>query len=81
MKMDIKERMTEKDLWTESAVENVRRELYYDAFEDKLKDMGDKLDVERNKRAFKRYKVLDIDLLEYQQMLYQSMYGGMNFGT
>ena len=79
MKMDIKERMTEKDLWPETTVENIRRELYYDAFEDKLKDMGDKLEVERNKRAFKRYKVLDIDYPSYQQALYQSMYSGMNF--
>ncbi|MBR5405742.1 MAG: hypothetical protein IK107_05560 [Oscillospiraceae bacterium] len=80
MKMDIKERMTDKDCWTESQVENVRKELYYDKYEEKIKDMADKLDVERNKRAFKRYKVLSLDLLEYQQLMYQSMYSGMNFG-
>ena len=80
MKMDIKERMTDKDCWTESQVEHVRKELYYDKYEEKIKDMADKLDVERNKRAFKRYKVLSLDLLEYQQLMYQSMYSGMNFG-
>ena len=79
MKMDITERMTDKDLWTESTVENVRRELYYDAFEDKISEMGKQLDVERNKRAFRRYKVLDIDFMTYQQLMYQSMYSGMNY--
>lgn len=81
MKMDIKERMTDKDIWTETQIENVRRELYYEEFNDKIKDMGDKLDVERNKKAFRRYKVLDIDLMQYQQLLYQSMYSGMNVGS
>ena len=81
MKMDIRERMTEKDLWTENQVESVREDLYYDEFEEKVKAMGDKLDVERNKKAFKRYKVLDIDLLGYQQALYQSMYSGMSVGS
>ena len=78
-KMDIEERMTEDDLWTETTIENTRREKYYQEFLDMLDDMAKKMPVTRNNAAFRRYKVLDVDIVGYQQALmaaYSSMYGG-----
>lgn len=74
VKMDIEERMTSGDLWTESQIESVRTELYRDEFDDKLGEMGKALEVKRNEKAFRRYKVLDVDIVKYQQLLYQSYY-------
>lgn len=79
VKMDIRDRMTDDDLWTESRVESVRQELYYDEFLDMLNGMGKELSVERNKSAFRRYHVLDVDLVGYQTLLYQSYYSSMGY--
>lgn len=79
IKMDIEDRMTDDDLWSDSAKESVRSELYNQEFLDSINDAADKLTVERNEKAFRRYKVLDVDVVEYQNLLYQSysnMYGG-----
>ena len=43
-----------------------------------MKKKADALEVKRNEKAFKRYKVLDIDIMEHQSALmsyYYSMYG------
>ncbi len=79
VKMDIRDRMTDDDLWTESRIESVRQELYYDEFLDMLNGMGKELSVERNKSAFRRYHVLDVDLVGYQTLLYQSYYSSMGY--
>ena len=81
MKMDIEDRMTSDDLWSASNIESVRQDLYYDEFEDMLDDMGDQLAVTRNEKAFKRYKVLDVDVVAYQNALWQSYYNyyGLNY--
>lgn len=79
IKMDIEDRMTDDDLWTESAVENVRQDVYYQDYLDMINETANTLSVKRNERAFKRYKVLNIDYVGYQQALmqsYYSMYGG-----
>ena len=79
LKADIKTRMTDTDLWNENAIENVREDLYYDAFLDKLDEMAKALPVKRNESAFRRYKVLDVDVIGYQNALYSaymSQYGG-----
>ncbi|MBP0987134.1 MAG: hypothetical protein J6S92_02530, partial [Oscillospiraceae bacterium] len=75
IKLDITERMIDDDLWNESRIESVRHELYDDTFLKKLENIANDLPSTRNNRAFKRYKVLDIDYLGYQQALMQSYYG------
>lgn len=75
MKMDIEDRMTADDLWTDSAKESVRETLYYDEFEAMLDEtiyVG--YTEQRNEKAYKRYKVLDVDVVEYQAALIQSYY-------
>ena len=79
IKMDIEDRMTSGDLWNSSAIESVRQDMFYDKFLDKLKELSGNMQIKRNERAFKRYKVLDIDYMGYQNALmqaYSSMYGG-----
>ena len=78
VKLDIEDRMTDDDQWNSSAIENVRREMYYDTFLDKLDSIAKDLPVTRNASAFRRYKVLDIDYKGYQDAMmqaYSSMYG------
>ncbi|MBR4201104.1 MAG: hypothetical protein IKQ91_07490 [Oscillospiraceae bacterium] len=79
VKMDIEDRMTGNDLWNANAIENVRQEMYYEEFLDMLNQKGKDMETTRNSRAFKRYKVLDIDIMGYKNALmqsYYSMYGG-----
>ena len=70
--------MTDDDQWTSGTIENVRQEMYYDTFLDKLDSIAKDLPVTRNASAFRRYKVLDIDYKGYQDAMmqaYSSMYG------
>lgn len=79
VKLDIEDRMTEDDLWNESRIESVRQQKYNQEFLDMIEKAAESLPATRNERAFKRYKVLDLDYLGYQQALmqsYYSMYGG-----
>lgn len=79
IKMDIEDRMTDDDLWTDYTIENVRQEVYYQDYLDMINTTAKTLPVKRNERAFKRYKVLDVDIVGYQTALmqsYYSMYGG-----
>lgn len=77
VKLDVEDRMTDDDLWSDSAKENVRTTLYDKEFDDMLKEMGSKYSVTRNDKAFRRYKVLDIDVVGYQNdvmaMYYQQL--------
>lgn len=78
VKMDIRERIKTDDIWSSTTRENVRTEMYQDEFSDMMKKKADALEVKRNEKAFKRYKVLDIDIMEHQSALmsyYYSMYG------
>ena len=74
IKMDIKDRMTAEDLWTANQVESTRQDLYYEEFQDMIEKWGDALTVNRNEKAFRRYKVLDIDVMGYQNAMMQSYY-------
>ncbi len=80
IKMDIEDRMTVGDLWTSSAVESVRSELYRDKFQEMINGKGKALEVKRNEKAFKRYSVLDVDVITYQQLVYQSYYSMYGMG-
>lgn len=79
VKLDVEDRMTSDDLWTSYIMEGVRDEMYHDEFMDMLEDMGKKLDVDRNEKAFRRYKVLDVDVVEYQAAMMQSYYSSYNY--
>ncbi|MCQ2417072.1 MAG: hypothetical protein MJ071_04585 [Oscillospiraceae bacterium] len=79
VKMDLEERMTSDDLWNESTQDSTLSSMYYQEFLDMINDMAKNLPSTRNQAAFRRYKVLDIDYIGYQQALmnsYTSMYGG-----
>lgn len=74
VKLNIEDRMTSDDLWTDSAKESVRSTLFNEEFENMLDDKGSNLSVTRNEKAFRRYKVLDVDVVEYQSALMASYY-------
>ena len=81
VKLDIRDRMVDSDLWGSSRIENVRTTLYYDIFLEDLENIADGYQSVRNEAAFRRYKVLDLDYVEYQNAVmqsYYSMYGGSN---
>ncbi|MBQ8920534.1 MAG: hypothetical protein IJ060_00005 [Oscillospiraceae bacterium] len=80
VKMDIYDRLTPEDLWTDGTKESVRNEMYYDEFSDMMREKADKLPVSRNEKAFKRYKVLDVDIVEFQNEMMQYYYSMYNFG-
>ncbi|HAG13403.1 MAG TPA: hypothetical protein DCG49_06020 [Ruminococcus sp.] len=80
VKMDLEERMTDDDLWVSGTIENTRHDKYYQEYLDMLDDLAKNMPVKRNNAAFRRYKVLDVDIVGYQQALmqaYSSMYGGL----
>ncbi len=77
VKLDLEKRMTEDDLWNDNNVEAVRKEIYYDTFLDKIDEWAKAYTSERNEKAFKRYKVLDVDVVEYQAAVMSSYYSQM----
>lgn len=52
---DIRERITEEDLWTENTNYSVRIAMYSDAFEEKMDEWSSVLNVEKNAASYKRY--------------------------
>ncbi len=52
---DIKDRMTEEDLWNASAIENASYAKYNKDFEAKMDDWSNALNVTRNAASFKKY--------------------------
>lgn len=78
LKADIKDRMTEEDLWTSNQIESTRNDLYYKDFQNLMEEWGGALDVKKNEKAFRRYKVLDIDVMGYQNALMKSYYSMYN---
>ncbi|MBR4320382.1 MAG: hypothetical protein IKP69_10110, partial [Oscillospiraceae bacterium] len=52
---DIKDRMTEEDLWNASAIENASYAKYNKEFEAKMDDWSNALNVTRNAASFKKY--------------------------
>ncbi len=61
VRLDIEERMTEEDLWTETTVETVRQKLYMNAFETDVDNLLVNYNPVRNEKAYKRYNPLEID--------------------
>ena len=62
MRMDIRDRMTADDLWTEDRVQSVISQMYSNAYMDKMDEWTAAQKVEVNKRAVKRYDPFDIEL-------------------
>lgn len=62
VKFDIEERMTEEDLWSESAADNVRWSMFYEEFEDKIQNIAETLEVVKNEDAYDRYDPFNIDM-------------------
>lgn len=62
LRRDIKERMTDDDLWTEDNINSVIYTEYQKDFEDMRDKWCDDLNVEKNDRAIKRYDAFKIDM-------------------
>ena len=59
IKGDIKERMTDDDLWSEDILKNTINTRYSKDFEDMMKSLGDSYSVSKNKKAYRRYDPFD----------------------
>lgn len=55
LKLDIKERMTEDDLWSEQIKDSILYTLYYDKYDEMLTEISDKYEVNKNEAAYKKY--------------------------
>jgi hypothetical protein len=62
IRADIKERMTEDDLWTESKIESLLSERYYEDFEKMMKDIVKSYDVKKNNTAYRKYTPFKLSL-------------------
>ncbi len=62
IKADIKERMTEDDLWSEENVEALISERYYSEFTDMMKSIAEGYDSNRNSSAFRKYSPFKLKL-------------------
>lgn len=56
VKLDIEERLTDDDLWTEENIERVRSSQFGDQFQEKVEEWAKAQKVEENKSAIDRYK-------------------------
>ncbi|MBQ8927762.1 MAG: hypothetical protein IJ055_05770 [Oscillospiraceae bacterium] len=61
VRYDIRERMTEDDLWTENAVYNAQLQLHSDDFETMMDGWTDAMSVTRNEAAYRRYDPFKLD--------------------
>ena len=55
IKGDIKERMTDDDMWTEDSIESLLSERYYDKFTERMKELANASSAEKNQAAFRRF--------------------------
>ncbi len=67
VKLDIKERMTEDDLWSENAVDTQRYSKYAKDMQVKIGDWAEALPIELNQSAIDRYKPFDYEKEETTQ--------------
>ncbi len=66
VRLDIEERMTDEDLWTESAIDSARFSMYSDELQDKLDEWSTQITVIANSDALERYGVFDYEEPETQ---------------
>lgn len=62
LKADIKERMTDDDLWSDDVKDSLIRIRYSQDFDDMIKSLADTYKVSKIKKAYKRYAPFDLDL-------------------
>ena len=62
IKADIKERMNSADLWSESTIESLLSERYYDEFEDMMKSIANGLTSEKNSAAYRKFTPFKLNL-------------------
>ncbi len=62
IKGDIKERMTEDDMWSEDSVEALISERYYSDFTDRMKKIAEGMTPEKNASAFRRFSPFKLKL-------------------
>ncbi len=67
VKLDIEERMTEDDLWSENAVDSERFEMYSDALQEKIDEWVAELALSINQDAIDRYEPFDYEVPEETQ--------------
>ena len=79
VRLNIEDRMTADDLWSESNVESVRQTIYGDAFDAKVEEWAKGYTEERDSAAYRRYDPLDLDIITYYNAImksYSNYYGG-----
>ncbi|MCD7890337.1 MAG: hypothetical protein LUG26_00745 [Ruminococcus sp.] len=62
IRADLRKRLTEDDLWTEDNITYLESLNFGDAYSDYMEEISDSLTVEKNTRAYKRYKPFKITL-------------------
>lgn len=62
IKGDIKERMTDDDMWSEDSVESLISERYYSDFTDRMKKIAEGMVPEKNDSAFRRFSPFKLKL-------------------
>jgi len=62
LKADIKERMTDDDLWSDDVKDSLIRVRYAQDFDDMIKSLADTYSVSKIKKAYKRYSPFELDL-------------------
>lgn len=67
VKLDIEERMTEDDLWSETAVESQRFSMYSDSMQEDIDGWVAELKIEINQDAVDRYEPFDYEVEETTQ--------------
>ena len=62
IRADIKERMTEDDLWSKENIDSLISERYYSDFQDMMKKIAEGYSIKKNNSAYKRYSPLSLEL-------------------
>jgi len=55
IRTDLRERLTEDDLWNETYITNLQQMRYYNDFVKFMEDIADGMTIDKNKSAFRRY--------------------------
>ena len=63
---DLRERMTEDDLWSQDYIDSLVQSRFYDEFTDYMEDLAKNVEVNKNNRAYNRYAPFKLNL-ETQQ--------------
>lgn len=62
IKGDIKERMTDDDMWSEDSIDSLISERYYSDFTDRMKKIAEGMTPQKNESAFRRFSPFKLNL-------------------